>query len=356
MAAPYVGNQDFRGYLSYLGQQGDTNANAALNYTGNDAGINDNSLQSYYDTPTGAPNYGGPQSARDYVTNAYNTYNSLNQGVLGASTTAGGRDLGTLRAGFDAQKQNIYGSSNDAATALQPGLNRNVLDTIHNLTLGQQGIDRQNINNESSKIQGGRSILDMVGRGIRSGGVMLANKNAGNSSAAGALANAYGQLGQRQLSDIGNQYSKNAGDIGVAQAEQDYQVGQAPGKFHESLMQNVNGIVNAARDRFAQLDADMANASLPERIAIEQEKEKVRSSVLGQLQQYDSQLATGVGGIHATTAEQNRDTANQQIQAGQADPNLFRYSTQAPAQFQGNAPSGGNLPLFSLPRNKQQFA
>lgn len=261
----------------------------------------------------------------------------------------------TLKSGFDTQKQNIYGTAADAANNVGSQIGQNIMDTIHNLTLGQQGIDRRNVQNESSKIQGGRSILDMIGRGIKSGGVMLANKNAGNSSAASALANAYGQLGQRQMSSVGNQYAQNAGDIGVAQAEQDYQTAQAPGRFHEQLMGNVNSIVANARNQFAQLDAAMANASLPDRIAIEQEKENVRQQVLGQLQQYDAQISQGVGGIHAASQEQNRATANTQLQAGQADPNLFQYTTQAPLQAQGSAPAGGNLPLFSVPR-RTQFA
>ena len=37
MAAPFVGNQDYRGYLNYLGTQGDKSAAALLNYVGNDA-------------------------------------------------------------------------------------------------------------------------------------------------------------------------------------------------------------------------------------------------------------------------------------------------------------------------------
>jgi hypothetical protein len=321
----------------------------------------------YYD-----PNTGGVQTYMDGsngvqgwvpVSNANQAADPLS--VIGTPTVSqpvyqdpfakwGGKSAyDTLRSGFDSQKQNIYGSSNDAAAALQGGLGQSVQDTIHSLTLGQQGIDRKNVQNESSRIQGTRGIMDMVGRGIRSGGVMLANKNAGNSSAAGALANAYGQQGQRQLSQVGNQYAANQGDIGVAQAEQDYQVGQAPGKFHEGLMQNVNSIVNSARDKFAQLDAAMANASLPDRIAIEQEKESVRGQVLGMLQQYDTQLQQGVGGIKAADRGTNLATANQQISAGQADPNLFKYNTQAPGQFQGTGPFASELPIFTMSRGKR---
>lgn len=263
--------------------------------------------------------------------------------------------VSNLMAGFNNQKSNIYGSANDAATSLQGGFNQSILDTIRGFTRNQDAIDKKSVQNESSKIQGGRDIMSMVGRGVKSGGVQLAQKNAGSSSATQAIANAYGQLGQRQMSTIGNQYASNAGDIADTQRYQNEDLASAPGKFHEGLMQSVNGIVNAARDQFAALDAAMANASLPDRIAIEQEKETLRGQVLGHLQQYDAQLAQGVGGIKALGGDDVRSRANSQLSAGQADPNLFNYNTQVPAQFQNSGPFASELPIFTY-KNKQQFA
>lgn len=284
-------------------------------------------------------------------------YGSGGGGQVSADPYAayGGTDAyNSLVSGFDSQKQNIFGTALDAANALKPGYGQSIMDTIHSLTTGQQGIDRKSIQNEASKIQGGRDILDMVGRGVRSGGVTLAGRNAGNSSAAQAIANAYGQLGQRQLSQVGNQYAANQGDIGVAQGEQDYAVNNAPSKFHAALIGNVNSIVADARDKFGQLDAAMASASLPDRIAIEQEKEAVRQQVLDVLGKYDQQLKEGVSGIHAAGADDIRAKANAQLSAGQADPNLFNYSTQAPAQFQNTGPSASELPIYTY-KNKTQY-
>lgn len=322
-------------------------ANAPVSFgdrmTGGD--ISNQTLPSLYNSPT--VDY-GPMTMSDGSTpNADGQYSTYAQQQAAANAQ--------LRAGFANQKSNIYGSANDAATALQGGYNQSIQDTIHNLTVGQQGIDRKNVQNESSRIQGGRDIMSMVGQGIKSGGVTLANKNAGQSSAAQAIADAYSQLGQQQMSTVGNQYSSNAGDIAVAQDEQNYQVGQAPGKFHEGLMQNVNAIVSAARDKFAQLDASMADASLPDRIAIEQEKESVRQQVLGHLQQYDAQLSQGVSGIKAADRNTNVSNANSQLAAGQADPNLFKYTTEAPTSFQNTGPAASELPIYTY-KNKTQLA
>lgn len=258
-----------------------------------------------------------------------------------------------LVSGFNNQKSNIYGSANDAARNLQGGLGLSVQETIHNLQSGQDAIDRKSTNNESSRMQGTQGVLGMVSRGIKSGGVMLANRNAGSSSAAGAIANAYGQQGQREMSKVGNQYAQNAGDIAVDQGNQNWAVSQAPAKFHEQLMSNVNAIVSSARDQLGALDAAMANASLPDRIAIEQEKEAIRAQVLGQLQQYDTQLQQGVGGIHAATREQNMTKAQDQIKAGTADPNLFTYTDQSPLEIANTGPVASGLPIFTLGRRRQ---
>lgn len=262
-----------------------------------------------------------------------------------------------LRSGFDSQKQNIYGSSNDAATNLQGGLGQSVLDTVRNFSRAQEGIDRKAVQNESSRIQGGNDILSMIGRGVRSGGVQLSQKNAGSSSAAQAIANAYAQLGQRQSSQIGNQYAQNADQIALEQRYQNEDLQAAPDKFRIQIEQNANQIATAARDQFAQLDAAMANASLPDRIAIEQEKENVRQQALAKLTQFDTQLRQGVSGIKAADRGANIAKANTQLTAGQADPNLFNYTTDTPTQFQGTGPFASELPIFTFNnRNKQQLA
>lgn len=345
MATPYVGQNDFRGYVNSLGQSNPL-ANRALPYASNTGDLQGNPQRAYNTTDA--------LDIVNFLNQARGDYQQAHSQSLADPNAAGGQTrANNLATSFDTQKQNIYGSANDAALALQPGYAQSVHDTIHNLALGQQGIDRLGIQNEASKISGSRDILDMVGRGIRSGGVYLANRNAGNSSAAGAIAQAYGEQGRRQMSAVGQQYTQNAGDIAVKQADQNESVAQAPNKFHIDLMNNVNSIVSSARDKFAYLDAQMANASMPQRIAIEQEKEKVRSQVLGSLQQYDSQLAAGVSGIHPASQAQNQASATAQLQQGQASPNLFQYSDQLPLQVHDSGPVASVLPLFSNVNKRQ---
>jgi hypothetical protein len=255
---------------------------------------------------------------------------------------------------FNTQKQGIQSSANAAGDQTASQYNRSILDFLDSNRLGQQQIDQRGVNNELAKQQGVQGVLGMVGRGIRSSSTMLNNKNAGDSSAAGAIANAYGQIGRGELANVGNQYEQ--GNQGIQQDQDAFAVQQASGirGLQGSKEDSVNAIVNDARNQFAALDAQIAGASLPDRIAIEQEKEAIRSQILGKLQAFDQQLASGVQGIQASSGDQRREKAAQLGRAGTSlGEGAFNFATQAPAQFQGNAPSGGNLPLFTLPRSKR---
>lgn len=50
MATPYIGNNDYRGWLSYLANSGSRTAADLLNYAGNDGGVSDRNASVYYTT------------------------------------------------------------------------------------------------------------------------------------------------------------------------------------------------------------------------------------------------------------------------------------------------------------------
>lgn len=75
----YVGNADYRGYLSALAKGGDTNAQNALYMVGNDGKLNQNTLQNWASGPDIAP---GQDQQRigditNYNNNQYATYQKL---------------------------------------------------------------------------------------------------------------------------------------------------------------------------------------------------------------------------------------------------------------------------------------
>lgn len=255
---------------------------------------------------------------------------------------------------FNSQKSNIFGSARDAAGNAGLNYKNSILDFLDSLRSGQQSIDEQGIQAELAKKQGSDSILDMVNRGVRSGGVMLANKNAGDSSAAGAIARAYGDMGRREMSNVGNQYEQQQRAIDMSQEDLMRQQASGTRKLGDSKTQMVNNIVTDARDKLAQLDAQMMDADLPTRIAIEQERNAIKNEVMGILSKFDSQLTQGVKGVKAKSREQRRAEALNLATKGVAPENAFDFNTEAPAEFQNTGPFAGDLPLFSLPRGRDE--
>lgn len=302
---------------------------------GNSQGVLGDST--YYDTSTGQVT--GP-NLPDPPTDPYAQY-------------GGESNYNNLVNQFNTGKQNVYTGSSEAAQAGGQNYGSSILNFLDSLRSGQKAIDTRSINNELAKQQGYQGVQGMVSRGIRSGGTLLANRNASNSSAAQAIARAYGELGRGQLSNIGNQYALENRNIG--QAQEDFNTQQQAGVRGLNLShdQLINDIVFKARDAFARLNDQAASASIPDRVNIEQEKEAIRQQALQQLSQYDQQLSSGVAGVRPTDQTQNRSSANDLASAGQAAANPFNFTNEAPAQFQGTGPSGFSLPIFTSPRSRR---
>lgn len=263
----------------------------------------------------------------------------------------------TLVNDFNKQKSNIYGSATDSANAINSQMGRSIADFLDSQRIAQSGIDSNAAKNYLAKQQGVAGIMGSVGRGIRSSGVMLANKNAGNSSAAGAIANAYGDQGRRQMAGVGNQFELGKQDIQTAQDNYNVQRASGVRNLQGTKQDKINELVLGARDKFAQLDAAMANASLPGRIAIDQEREKVRQQVVGQLQGLDAQLNSGIASIQAQSEDQRMEEASRLGKEGRdLGADAFQYSTEIPLEQQNTGPFASELPLFSLNRGKRTIA
>lgn len=260
-----------------------------------------------------------------------------------------------LKTGFNTQKENLFNSANQAVDAFGQKYGRSILDFLDQAKLGQQNLDTQAAKNELAKQQGTKGILEMVGQGIKSGGVQLANRNAGDSSAAGAIANAYGTLGRQQLSNVGNQYALGQNDLQQAQGAFDIQQQSGLRNLQGSKQDAINSIVNDARSQLASLDAQIAQANLPDRIALDQAKQDIQNRAIAALQQYDQQLTSGVGNIKPISQDQARANAAQLAAKGtDLGANAFNYSTEAPVQFQNTGPSPSTLPIYTY--KSKQFA
>lgn len=334
------------GPIGTFWQGSDGNVWVAGENGANNAGVWDSNTQDYwskrgYDLTPDPVNF-TVQPATDWMKQQSNT-----TGTDPFSQWGGADNFNNMRSGFNTQKQGILNSANTAAQ--QRGLEYK--QSIDRWGLGakqaQQGLDNRGINAEMAKSQGIKGVLGMVGRGIRSSGVMLANKNAGDSSAAGALANAYGDVGRRQASGVNNAYGLEMNQIGLDQ--QNLEAGNALTlkEFEDNKQTVVNTIVSEAENALAALDAQIAGASLPDRIAIEQEKQNIRNNAMAQLTQYDSTLAEQRAKANPIDANARRTEAARLGSLGQASNMDFGYTTDVPGQFQGSGPYSSELPVFT---------
>lgn len=323
-----------------------------------------NSVGSQAPTPSnklGAVNPGTTRNApAPSVTSGGGGGSSLDHPVLGDTAPdpyakyGGEANYNRLVDNFTQTLGNIRSSANSAGTQKAKEYNASILDFLDSLRMGQSNIDNQFIQNELAKQQGTADVNASVGRGIRSGGVMLANRNAGDSSGAEGLARAYGELGRQQLTGVGNQYAQ--GQNAIQQAQENFDLQRASGQRQLGVSRDgvVNGILDSAQQALAQLDANAINASIPQRVDIEREKANIKAAVLEQLSQYDEALNSGLGKINPLGADTARIRAAELARAGQAPASAFDYTAEVPMQFQNTGPFASELPIFTFPQGRRE--
>ena len=256
--------------------------------------------------------------------------------------------------GFNTQKQGIFDSINQWGdnTAARYGLD--VQDFGNKFRQGQDALNRRGADLEAKKMQATSGILGMIGRGVKSAGNYLGGRNAGSSSASGEIAKAYGDIGRRNMSSVGNEYSAGQEQLGVDQNIFNTDAESSLNRFKLNMDEQINGQVESARAALTDLDVQMQNASLPDRIAIDQEKNRIKSELIAKLQGFDQQARQARASAQATNTDQNRATAQTNLAAGQAPADMFSFTDQAPLELQNSGPSASGLPIFT--NNKRRLA
>lgn len=314
------------------------------------------------------PAGGSPAPAAKPAATTYSSPAAVTSGGGGASVAAAPQyvdpyantvfgstaNYNRVQGDWNTQRDNTLSSINDRVGNDAATYHSGILDYIDNLKSGQSKIDAQAVQNELARMQGVAGVMGTVGRGLRSGGVTLANKNATTSSAAEALAAAYADIGQRELTGVDNQYETGKYNIGLSQADLDAQAATGMRHMNENKNNIVNGIVSDAQSAIASLNQAAASASLPDRLDIEAKKTEIRNQAMARLQAFDGELAGAKPA--AASVDANRAQANQLETAGNTAANPFQFTAALPAQFQNTGPFASELPLFSLPTNKKQTA
>lgn len=259
-----------------------------------------------------------------------------------------------LNVDYGKTKGQTFGSITDAQKNAGSKYNSSILDTVYNLKTGQTKLDNQGTQNELAKSQGYSGILDTVGRGIRGGGVMLANRNAGTSSASEALARSWSDFGMRENNGLNNQYEQAQNSLAGDQTAFDDSMNENYRKLGESKVDYVNSIVNDAVTRLSELNSKAVSAQLPDRIDIEAEKTRIRNETLAALTEYDATLKTGKDNNKKKDNGWAKGEAARLKNAGVTSSNPFDFTSQLPGQFNNTGPFPTENPVFASQQVKKE--
>ena len=252
---------------------------------------------------------------------------------------------------YAGQKQSLLDSINQRVNQEGQTYGRGVEDFLTGAQRTLTGINQKAAQNELARSQGRSDILGKVSRGIKSGNVMLGQKNASNSSAAAAIANAYGDIGNRDNMKVEQGYQLNNENINTDLNNFTQDTQRTARRIEEDKNNIINTIVNDATSQLQALDAQIAGASLPDRIAIEQEKNRIRSEASGKLSAYDAQL-NQARGLQGMTLDQRRAEAQRLASLGMAAENPFQFQPEANMQAQAGPVADYGLPIYTLPRKR----
>ncbi len=256
------------------------------------------------------------------------------------------------RADFMNQKQGILNSVGSSIKNSAGDLAGAIDHYGNDYRLAQKNINQGGVNAALKKQQSAQGILGQVGRNIRSGNVMLAGKNASDSSAAGALAQAYGQSGQRQMAGVGNQYETAQAGLADQQSELAKQAALYQRDLARSRDKVVNSIADETQGKLEQLNSAMTGASLPDRIEIAAEIAKVRQQALSQLKAYDGKLKNELSKYKSIDrAEQGRRAASQATAGYDFGKDAFNYENIGQGDFQDNGALPADFPLYTFNQN-----
>jgi hypothetical protein len=257
-------------------------------------------------------------------------------------------------ADFNSLKSNTYGSINEAIGAGGKGYLSSLQDYLDSRKQTQNQINQDSVQNELAREQGMQGVLDMVGNGIRSGGITLANENAGTSSAGEALARAYGVEGRQQASSVGNQAAQGQNKIDTEQSNLALADTTERRHANESKTTTINNIISNARNSLGSLNQMAMYASIPDRVNIEAKIAQVKQDALDKLSSFDSVLSGGISRNTPEGSNQVRAQAANLLSAGVAPAQQFDYTSIAPPTVQGTGPSPSSLPIYVASSGKKQ--
>lgn len=325
MAAPYVGNPDFRGYLAYQQQNKDPIAGYLLGVVGGDyagngtTGLNMNTINNadYQHAPSAFYAFGSPQGVIDSASKYYRNY--VAAGAPSGNYSGGGGSVAT--GPTEAEKAQYRDFTNRAYDTKIGGL-RSIMDTLN----PQQDAAVLNVNNQwqnqnnalqVQKAQGDRN-LQMAGEQVQAGKVkgiadlnrqvqtmgmsynnQLGAYGAGDSSAAQMIQQALsGQASKNRagvLQNAGQQ--QQAIDLQVQDLDQEFQINLKSLEDWKSSM--LNDIATKFLQRRQEIQQQMINADADRYQALATIDQNYVNQAIAQLANLEGQYRSGANELIA---------------------------------------------------------
>lgn len=358
--APWLGGGVSSVGAGTYGSAGDIASKASNTTSPQVLGDNTGMGYLYYDSAQGKFVSSDPENDPTYNPNpTYSRYNADGTPYVDPYSQWGGKSAYDAKVGeINQGKQSVLDSANMSRDAQFNTGRSSILDFIGGARQQQDTIDQKRANAQFSLQEGKGDIMDMVGRGIRSGGVMLANKNAASSGAAGQIARAYGELGNREARDVGNQFALENQGIDLEQNNLATGFETQKRKIDEFKISNTDNIVNSAKADLQALEARRIGASLPELFQIDQLTQQIKDATMAKLGELDSLLQSERAKINPMDNQQVMAKANDMRTAGTGGPQMFNFNTNAAnVQTTGAPIAGAELPIYSnLALNRRREA
>lgn len=307
---------------------------AGTNIVAAPAGTTASGQQGGYAVTPGSPTFGSYDSPAP-VDHTYDAWG----GAAGYNQATGQVDAGL---------NNIRQSGTDAFGNATSGYQGSAQGAYNSIRDTQTGINNSRNNNELNRLNGIQDILGYVRNGLQQGASRLAANNATESSATGALGRAYQQIGSQKARGVNNGAGLQNAQLDQSQSALQQHIIDTTNDLHRQRDQQVNSIGSTIRQQLAQLDQQAIGLSLPGRIAVDQEKQKIVDAGLAQLQGVDQWFQQQVGTVAPETQDQRIAAVQGLRAAGTALDNPF---TQQFDQQQVQGPAIDQLPLFT--RNKK---
>jgi hypothetical protein len=275
--------------------------------------------------------------------------------VLGTNTTYQAPDpyaqwggisgYNTARQGIASGLSNIQQGGTDAFGNAKTSLQQNAQGIFTGIRGGQESINRGRQTNELNRMNATQDLLGYIRSGMRQGASRLASMNATDSSGTDALTRAYQSVGAQKSRGINNQAALQGRGLDLQQSDLNRSRDEAVTGFRQTRDNVVNQIGQDLRAKLAALDQQAVGLSLPDRIAVDQEKQRIIDAGMGQLQEVDQWLQGQLGSVIPQSNEQIQATAREMQQAGTATANPFMTGPLQQQQVMG--PSLDQLPLFT---------